>query len=173
MFLLSVMIVLLAAARAQDIEITDDGVIMICTGGDNRVVTWKNEAGKDVSGEGNKLNVRVPADSGTGIVEGQYSCNYTDGPNHIKRMFYINVKVCENCYELSGVMAWGVMIIDLLITGGVILIIYFCSARNSDSKPKKVSNSRPMNPPRPPNQDYAALDPKMRSGDGLYAGLNK
>ncbi|XP_026137382.1 T-cell surface glycoprotein CD3 epsilon chain isoform X2 [Carassius auratus] len=170
MFLLSVMIVLLAAARAQ--EITDNGVIMTCTGGKDGEVTWNKE--KVPVANVNNTIFRVQDDSGTGIVEGQYSCEYKENENkNIIQTFYINVKVCENCYELSGVMAWGVMIIDLLITGGVILIIYFCSARNSDSKPKKVSNSRPMNPPRPPNQDYAALDPKMRSGDGLYAGLNK
>ncbi|XP_059371021.1 T-cell surface glycoprotein CD3 epsilon chain-like [Carassius carassius] len=169
MFLLSVMIVLLAAARAQDIEITDDGVIMTCTGGENGKVAWTKESVDIDNKIENNTTFRVQADSGTGIAEGWYTCKY----NNIIQTFYFKVKVCENCFELSGVMAWGVMIVDVVITGGVILIIYFCSARNSDSTPKKVSNSRPMNPPRPPNQDYAALDPKMRSGDALYAGLNK
>ncbi|KTF93555.1 hypothetical protein cypCar_00032934 [Cyprinus carpio] len=82
-------------------------------------------------------------------------------------------QVCENCYELSGLTGWGIMFGDVLITGGVIIIIYFCAARNSDGPPKKASNPRSVNPPRPPNPDYAALDPKMRSGNALYAGLNK
>ncbi|KAF4104529.1 T-cell surface glycoprotein CD3 epsilon chain-like [Onychostoma macrolepis] len=172
MLLLSVMIVmivLLAAAvdpaQGQELQITGYSVILTCSGGEDGGVTWKKDD-KAIDKE-NKMMYEVSAEQG--IVKGSYFCEYSD----VKHMFYLKVKVCENCYELSGTVAWGVIFGDLLITGLVILCVYTCAARNSDGTQKKASNPRSVNPPRPPNPDYEALDPKMRSSNALYAGLNK
>lgn len=51
------------------------------------------------------------------------------------------VSVCQNCYELSGLTTWGVILGDLLFTGVVILGIYICSTRNSDSTQKKGTDN--------------------------------
>jgi len=45
--------------------------------------------------------------------------------------------VCENCYEMSGLMATGVILGDLLLTGAVILIVYMCVRKNTGSTQHK------------------------------------
>ncbi|XP_016370782.1 T-cell surface glycoprotein CD3 epsilon chain [Sinocyclocheilus rhinocerous] len=181
MLLLSVMFVLLAAAvmnpaQGQAIrEIKEDRVILDCEGGEDGQVKWWKDNNEDKT----QKNSTFEAKAEQGTVGGFFTCEYskinTDtGTNEvIKHKFYLKIKVCENCYELSGLAAWGIMLGDVLITGGLMLIIYICAARKSNGTQKKASNPRPINPPRPPNPDYAALDPKMRSSNALYAGLNK
>ncbi|XP_043086361.1 T-cell surface glycoprotein CD3 epsilon chain-like [Puntigrus tetrazona] len=170
MLLLSLMCLLLAAAQnpagGQEIQIMGNSVILICSGAVDGHVKWYNE-GKTFKEEHVNKSYEVQAIQET--VKGWYSCEYGE----VQHTFYLKVKVCENCYELSALRAWSVILGDLLITAGVILIVYYLSTRNSSSTQKKASNSRPVNPPRPPNPDYEALDPKMRSSNALYAGLNK
>lgn len=133
MLLLSSMTVLLAAAlspaQGQEIKARGNSVILTCSGGEDGLVTWRKDD-KEIDQEKNK-RYEVPAEQG--IVEGSYFCEYSD----VKYTFYLNVTVCENCYELSGLMARSIILADILITGGVILIVYSCATRNRHSTPKK------------------------------------
>ncbi|RXN02441.1 T-cell surface glyco CD3 epsilon chain [Labeo rohita] len=165
MILASFTFLLLAAAvnPAQSQEITKDSVILTCPEGQDGTVEWyKNKVKTSI----HSLTYEVKAEQGT--VTGFYRCEH----GNVKHVFYLNVKVCDNCYELSGLMAWGTILGDVLVTGGVILIVYIFATKNSGGTQQRASNSRSLNPPRPPNPDYEALDPKMRS-NAVYAGLNK
>ncbi|KAK2881761.1 hypothetical protein Q8A67_019029 [Cirrhinus molitorella] len=170
MILTSFMFLLFAAAvnpaQGQDITIKDNSVMMTCPGGDDGKVIWtKNN--KELEKQTNQT-YDAEAEQGKGTVEGLFTCQY----ENTKHVFYLKVKVCEGCYELNGLKAWGIITGDLLLTGGVILIVYLFANKNTDGTQKRASNSRSLNPPRPPNPDYEALDPKMRN-NAVYSGLNK
>uniref|UniRef100_A0A8C2DXF9 CD3 gamma/delta subunit Ig-like domain-containing protein n=1 Tax=Cyprinus carpio TaxID=7962 RepID=A0A8C2DXF9_CYPCA len=139
MLLLSVMLVLLAAAvnpaQGQVIkEIKEDSVILDCEVVGDATVKWF----KDKTEDKEQTKTTFEAKAKQGVVEGVFTCEFSKtDTNPIKHTFYLKIKVCENCYELSGLTGWGIMFGDVLITGGVIIIIYFCAARNSDGPPKK------------------------------------
>ncbi|XP_051717893.1 T-cell surface glycoprotein CD3 epsilon chain [Ctenopharyngodon idella] len=158
----------LSPAEGQEIkEITASSVILTCSGGEN--YKWYKNREKNVISTSSTYEVQAE----NGIVEGEFHCEYTtDDSKTIKHMFYLNVKVCENCYELSGFLAWGVIFGDLLVTGAVILIVYMCVPKNTGSTQQKASKSRTAGAPPPPNPDYERLNHNTRSAD-LYAGLHK
>ncbi|XP_073674374.1 T-cell surface glycoprotein CD3 epsilon chain-like [Garra rufa] len=125
-------------AQSQGIEIKDNSVILSCSDTDTESVTWSN--GKD-----SIVNKTYEVKAENEKVEGLFSCEYTKTdsvPNEqIKHVFYLRVKVCENCYELNGLLAWGVILGDLMVTGGVILIVYLFATKNSEGTQKKGSGS--------------------------------
>uniref|UniRef100_A0A671S196 T-cell surface glycoprotein CD3 epsilon chain-like n=1 Tax=Sinocyclocheilus anshuiensis TaxID=1608454 RepID=A0A671S196_9TELE len=150
MILISFMCLLLAAAvnPAQKIhEIKSDGVVILCSGGVAGTVKWVKDK-NDIAGQTN-ATLEVKAEQGR--VEGFYSCTYGD----ITHVFYLRVKVCENCYELSRLKATALIFGNLLITGLVILIVFIFANKNSGGTHKRASNLRSENPPQPPNPDYA------------------
>lgn len=134
---------------------------MTCTGGEDGKVKWIKDD-KDIAGETN-LKCEVKAEQG--ILQGSYFCEHGDVKDmfylkvkgketsllFITMTLFVTqnvhhnntnthsfcVSVCKNCYELSGLMAWIVILGDVLITGGVILIIYSCATRNRDGTQKK------------------------------------
>uniref|UniRef100_A0A8C1AKV4 CD3 gamma/delta subunit Ig-like domain-containing protein n=1 Tax=Cyprinus carpio carpio TaxID=630221 RepID=A0A8C1AKV4_CYPCA len=176
MILMSFMFLLAAAvnpAQSQGIqEIKSDGVIILCSGGEDGKVKWfkdNNNKEEEIKDHGN-LTYEVKADQG--IVKGFYRCEYekTDPYEKKKYVFFLRVQVCENCYELSRLRAAAVILGDVLFTGGVIFIIYRFTTKNSGGTQKRASNSRAVNPPPPPNPDYAPLDPKTRN-NAVYSGI--
>ncbi|XP_016329805.1 T-cell surface glycoprotein CD3 epsilon chain-like [Sinocyclocheilus anshuiensis] len=167
MILISFMCLLLAAAvnpaQSQEIhEIKSDGVVILCSGGVAGTVKWVKDK-NDIAGQTN-ATLEVKAEQGR--VEGFYSCTYGD----ITHVFYLRVKVCENCYELSRLKATALIFGNLLITGLVILIVFIFANKNSGGTHKRASNLRSENPPQPPNPDYAPLDPKTRN-NAVYSGI--
>uniref|UniRef100_A0A8C2E3Y9 CD3 gamma/delta subunit Ig-like domain-containing protein n=1 Tax=Cyprinus carpio TaxID=7962 RepID=A0A8C2E3Y9_CYPCA len=145
-------------------EIKEDSVILDCEVVGDATVKWF----KDKTEDKEQTKTTFEAKAKQGVVEGVFTCEFSKtDTNPIKHTFYLKIKVCENCYELSGLTGWGIMFGDVLITGGVIIIIYFCAARNSDGPPKKASNPRSVNPPRPPNPDYAVRVTKQTKAELL------
>uniref|UniRef100_A0A673LKU9 CD3 gamma/delta subunit Ig-like domain-containing protein n=1 Tax=Sinocyclocheilus rhinocerous TaxID=307959 RepID=A0A673LKU9_9TELE len=162
------MFVLLAAAvmnPAQGQEIKEDRVILDCEGGEDGQVKWWKDNNEDKT----QKNSTFEAKAEQGTVGGFFTCEYskinTDtGTNEvIKHKFYLKIKVCENCYELSGLAAWGIMLGDVLITGGLMLIIYICAARKSNGTQKKEISQ--------PTGHLHNTD--QLNSNALYAGLNK
>ncbi|XP_067221872.1 T-cell surface glycoprotein CD3 epsilon chain-like [Chanodichthys erythropterus] len=158
----------LSPAEGQEIkEITANSVILTCSGSE----TDKWYKIKETNPTSTSGTYEVKANGG--IVKGEFSCEYkTAESKTIKHFFYLNVKVCENCYELTGLLATGVIIADLLVTGAVILLVYMCVSKNTGSTQQKASKSRTAGAPPPPNPDYERLNHNTRSTD-LYAGLHK
>ncbi|XP_056613304.1 T-cell surface glycoprotein CD3 epsilon chain-like [Triplophysa dalaica] len=136
----------------SQVEIRDDSVVLTCPHKSD-AVKWLHE-NKDIQ---SKLKHSYVIQAQDGTAKGFYACQ-SDKKKHY---FYIKARVCKNCHELSGSLAGGVIIADLLFTGGVILIVFFWSQRKKDP----VSNA-----PRPPNPDYEALNPKTQNRD-VYAGI--
>ncbi|XP_048017980.1 T-cell surface glycoprotein CD3 epsilon chain-like [Megalobrama amblycephala] len=162
----------LSPAEGQEIkEITANSVILTCSGSETVAKWYKKNEINPIS-----TSVTYEVTTNTGVVEGEFSCEYKDtdhGPEKdVKHLFFLNVKVCENCYELTGFLAAGAIIGDLLVTGAVILIVYMCVSKNTDSTQQKASKLRTAGAPPPPNPDYERLNHNTRSTD-LYAGLHK
>uniref|UniRef100_A0A672KXD3 Uncharacterized protein n=1 Tax=Sinocyclocheilus grahami TaxID=75366 RepID=A0A672KXD3_SINGR len=111
-------------------EIKSDGVVILCSGGEDGAVSWV----KGKNGIAGQTNATLEVKADQGRVEGFYSCKYGD----ITHVFYLRVQVCENCYELSRVKATVIIFGDLLITGVVILIIFIISNKNSGGTHKRV-----------------------------------
>ncbi|ROL54685.1 T-cell surface glycoprotein CD3 epsilon chain [Anabarilius grahami] len=134
----------LSPAEGQEIkEITANSVILTCSGSE----TDKWYKNKETTPTKTSDIYEVTAKNG--IVEGEFMCEYKDTEHtpekDVKHLFYLSVKVCENCYELSGFLATGVIM---------------------------APKSRTAGAPPPPNPDYERLNHNTRSTD-LYAGLNK
>ncbi|XP_077077495.1 T-cell surface glycoprotein CD3 epsilon chain-like [Siphateles boraxobius] len=161
-----VFLMLTAAADSQEISITNTGVVLTCYGGGEGDVKWMKEK-VELTTEKNKETTVL---ANQGVVKGEFSCEYSEGSDKVTDLFYLDVKVCENCYELSGMMASGVIFGDLLITGAVILIVYMCVRKNTGSTQQRASKPRAAGAPPVPNPDYEMLNQHTRSAD-VYAGL--
>ncbi|XP_056329757.1 T-cell surface glycoprotein CD3 epsilon chain-like [Danio aesculapii] len=148
------------AANAQDVYFTSDGAVLSCPGA---VSEWDEKQNKNQS-------LTIKADQGT--VKGTHRCKYEEDTKEHTHVFYIDAKVCKGCVEFNGWLATAVIFGDLLLTGGLILIIYLCTTKNSTHTQQKASTPRSANPPRPPNPDYEKLNTQTLSS-GLYAGINK
>ncbi|XDV33378.1 hypothetical protein PO909_003802 [Leuciscus waleckii] len=164
-------LMLTAAVDTQEIATTDTGAILTCSGGEDLQVKWKEEK-VDVNTEmEEKHKYTVKDKKKKGVVEGEFSCEYTPQDSAtVTHLFYLNVKVCENCYEFSGLVASAVIFGDLLFTGAVILIIYMCARKKTGSTQQKASKPRTASAPPVPNPDYERLNQHTLSS-GLYAGL--
>ncbi|XP_059930416.1 T-cell surface glycoprotein CD3 epsilon chain-like [Gadus macrocephalus] len=84
--------------------------------------------------------------------KGHYYCIHLAEKYH----FYVKGKVCENCYELDPVKVAVVIIADVLLTLGVILVVYVRARKRKSAvaKPKKVSSSGPSGSPATSSPDY-------------------
>ncbi|KAK1786198.1 hypothetical protein P4O66_017915 [Electrophorus voltai] len=83
--------------------------------------------------------------------------------------FFTRIKVCENCIELNVALASGLIIGDILLTLGVILIVYLCTRMKSGSAtPQRSTHIRQTGAPTPPDPDYQSLNPATRNRD-VYA----
>ncbi|NWS72665.1 CD3E protein, partial [Crotophaga sulcirostris] len=83
---------------------------------------------------------------------------------------YLNVRVCANCEELDALAVTGIITADLLITFGVLILVYYFS---KDRKGRPGAGSRPrgqkmQRPPPVPNPDYEPIRKGQRE---VYAGL--
>ncbi|KAL9825921.1 T-cell surface glycoprotein CD3 epsilon chain [Geothlypis trichas] len=97
------------------------------------------------------------------------SCSLGDKKKH---QLYLKAKVCAACEELDALTVAGIITADLLITLGVlILVYYFCKGRKGrassagDSRPRGQKMQRP---PPVPNPDYEPIRKGQRE---VYAGL--
>lgn len=79
-------------------------------------------------------------------------------------------QLCKDCYELNPTVVAGAIIGDLLVTGGVILIVYLRARKKSGpaAPQKPTSRSAGRGPPVVPSPDYEPLSVATRSSD-IYA----
>ncbi|CAL8343197.1 unnamed protein product [Arctogadus glacialis] len=118
-------------------------------------------------GDWYKGDIKIVEDSETleqeynDTTKGHYHCIYlTD-----KYYFYVKGKVCDNCYELDPVTVAVVIIADVLLTLGVILVVYVRARKrkSAGAKPKKVSSSGTSGGPATSSPDYQTLHANSRS----------
>ncbi|NXG16595.1 CD3E protein, partial [Grallaria varia] len=89
-----------------------------------------------------------------------------------KHELYLNAKVCANCEELDALTVTGIIAADLLITLGVLILVYYCSrdrkGRGSSSSAPRPRGQKTQRPPPVPNPDYEPIRKGQRE---VYAGL--
>ncbi|NWV72227.1 CD3E protein, partial [Malurus elegans] len=86
---------------------------------------------------------------------------------------YLNARVCDNCQELDTLTAAGIIAADLLITLGVLILVYYFS-KGRKGRASAAGDSRPrgpkmQRPPPVPNPDYEPIRKGQRE---VYAGLD-
>ncbi|NXU17185.1 CD3E protein, partial [Pardalotus punctatus] len=89
-----------------------------------------------------------------------------------RRDLYLNARVCANCEELDALTVAGIIAADLLITLGVLILVYYCS-KGRKGRASAAGDSRPRGqktqcPPPVPNPDYEPIRKGQRE---VYAGL--
>ncbi|XP_057897310.1 T-cell surface glycoprotein CD3 epsilon chain [Melospiza georgiana] len=89
-----------------------------------------------------------------------------------KHQLYLNAKVCATCEELDALMVAGIITADLLITLGVLILVYYFS-KGRKGRASSAGDSRPrgpkmQRPPPVPNPDYEPIRKGQRE---VYAGL--
>lgn len=89
-----------------------------------------------------------------------------------KRQLYLNARVCANCEELDALTVAGIITADLLITLGVLILVYYFS-KGRRGRASSAGDSRPrgqkmQRPPPVPNPDYEPIRKGQRE---VYAGL--
>ncbi|NXL77421.1 CD3E protein, partial [Leptocoma aspasia] len=100
--------------------------------------------------------------------------NLTCSLGNKKRQLYLNARVCANCEELDALTVAGIITADLLITLGVLILVYYFSkgrkgraSAAGDSRPRGQKTQRP---PPVPNPDYEPIRKGQRE---VYAGLER
>ncbi|XP_077397484.1 T-cell surface glycoprotein CD3 epsilon chain-like [Festucalex cinctus] len=91
--------------------------------------------------------------------KGLYHCEYDSG---IKYYFYVEGKVCTNCFELDAVLFGVIIAADVSVTIILMILIYKCTK-------KKISLG--AKGPAIPSPDYDHLNTHNRSQDP-YSFLN-
>ncbi|NXK87160.1 CD3E protein, partial [Formicarius rufipectus] len=85
---------------------------------------------------------------------------------------YLNVRVCANCEELDTLTVTGIIAADILITLGVLILVYYFSKRRkgraSSSPAPRPRGQKMQRPPPVPNPDYEPIRKGQRE---VYAGL--
>ncbi|NXG76433.1 CD3E protein, partial [Baryphthengus martii] len=89
-----------------------------------------------------------------------------------KHEMYLNARVCANCQELDALAVTGIITADLLITFGVMILVYYFS-KDRKGRASAGAGSRPrgqktQRPPPVPNPDYEPIRKGQRE---VYAGL--
>ncbi|NXJ51822.1 CD3E protein, partial [Spizaetus tyrannus] len=125
-------------------------------------ITWKLTGMTEVSHE-RKYVIENHDSSPTNV-----SCS-TEGK---KYEMYLNARVCTNCEELDALAVTGIITADLLITFGVLILVYYFS-KDRKGRASAGAGSRPrgqkmQRPPPVPNPDYEPIRKGQRE---VYAGL--
>ncbi|KFW03387.1 T-cell surface glycoprotein CD3 epsilon chain, partial [Eurypyga helias] len=89
-----------------------------------------------------------------------------------KHELYLNARVCANCEELDALAVAGIITADLLITFGVLILVYYFSkdrqGRASTGAASRPRGQKMQRPPPVPNPDYEPIRKGQRE---VYAGL--
>lgn len=108
-------------------------------------------------------------------MKGTYNCTYEDDNKQITYYFYVQGKVCDNCYELDAMLFWLAITVDVIGTVLVMMIIYRRTKQKSSigltpaSKPPARQGGRA---PPVPSPDYELLNPRTISQDA-YSVVNR
>ncbi|NWT13550.1 CD3E protein, partial [Vireo altiloquus] len=143
------------------VEISGTTVTVTCPL-DTEGIKWER-SGKEQNAEERKLIIKDHDSSPANL-----TC--FSGPK--KHKLYLNARVCANCEELDALTVAGIICADLLITLGVLILVYYFSkgrkgraSAGGDSRPRGPKMQRP---PPVPNPDYEPIRKGQRE---VYAGL--
>lgn len=158
-------------------------LIMTTVEGKGYVSFWRTKVTMTCPGIGEWFDGTTKMDKNSQNIEENYDeskkrvyhCEYQYDPQvgpekTATYQFYFKGKVCKDCYELNPTLVAGAIIGDLLVTGGVILIVYLRARKKSGpaAPQKPTSRSAGRGPPVVPSPDYEPLSLATRSRD-IYA----
>ncbi|NWR35682.1 CD3E protein, partial [Tachuris rubrigastra] len=145
------------------VEISGTTVTITCpvTEGD---IKWESTEGKTGTSNESKYIITDHDSSPANL-----SCSDHSGKKH---ELYLNARVCANCEELDTLTVMGIIAADLLITLGVLILVYYFSkdrkGRASPSPAPRPRGQKMQRPPPVPNPDYEPIRKGQRE---VYAGL--
>ncbi|KFZ60508.1 T-cell surface glycoprotein CD3 epsilon chain, partial [Podiceps cristatus] len=149
------------AAREFLVEISGTTVTITCPLTEGNIV-WEL-SGRKAEGSDQKHTIQDHDSSPANV-----SCS--SGSD--KYEMYLNARVCANCEELDALAVTGIITADLLITFGVLILVYYFSkdrkGRASASAGSRPRGQKMQRPPPVPNPDYEPIRKGQRE---VYAGL--
>nr|ADV78596.1 T cell surface glycoprotein CD3 epsilon [Siniperca chuatsi] len=167
---LAVLLLCIATVKAENGEVTfwRENFTMTCP--DNG--TWFDKDNKIDDTQKEKLTFKYDNSK-----KGPYRCEYTYNVDSFKQKyyFYVQGKVCENCFELEASLCVMAIVADVVGTAFMMMIIYRCTKKKSPagltpaSKPPARSGGRA---PAVPSPDYDQLNPRTLSQD-TYSSVNR
>ncbi|CAK6980639.1 Hypothetical predicted protein [Scomber scombrus] len=129
--------------------------------------------GKEVTDHGSNETYTLSYD---GKTKGFYYCQYGEGTVKHKYYFYVQGKVCKNCFELDANLLVVAIVADLIFTVFVMMTIYWCTKKNMPPAPvPHSSKATPRSGGRGPNvsaSEYETLNQQTRGHD-TYSHLNR
>ncbi|XP_027737129.1 T-cell surface glycoprotein CD3 epsilon chain [Empidonax traillii] len=153
----------LSASEEFLVEISGTTVTITCPliEGD---IKWESHGGKAGTSNDRKYIITDHDSSPANL-----SCFVNDGKRH---HLYLNARVCANCEELDVLTVTGIIAADLLITLGVLILVYYLSkgrkGRASSGPAPRPRGQKMQRPPPVPNPDYEPIRKGQRE---VYAGL--
>ncbi|XP_014462428.2 T-cell surface glycoprotein CD3 epsilon chain [Alligator mississippiensis] len=155
-----------------DVVISYTTVILTCNIDRSDPITWKKD----------NTNLQGPVSRDNQLEISNYQGSKDDGTytcaagTDTSIPLYLKAKVCENCNELDVLIVAFIIIADLLITFGVLILVYYCSksqkgragagaGAGAGGRPRGQKMQRP---PPIPNPDYEPIRKGQRE---VYAGL--
>nr|AIC33823.1 T-cell surface glycoprotein CD3 epsilon [Lutjanus sanguineus] len=163
---LAILVLFTATVKAKEgVTFWRENFTMHCPGDG----TWYKD--NEVVGNGTELELHYENSK-----KGLYHCQYSpDGTDKNIYFFYVKGKVCENCFELDGLVFLLVIIADVAVTGLLMVTIYKFTKNKSSPGPghasKAPARSQATSPPVP-SPDYEALNSRTRSQD-TYSVVNR
>ncbi|XP_041796557.1 T-cell surface glycoprotein CD3 epsilon chain-like [Chelmon rostratus] len=159
---LAVLLLLVATVKADDGGVSFWGESCTMTCPEEGTWYYKN---KNIS-EGLTYKFKYENDK-----KGLYRCEY----DRKKYYFYVQGKVCENCYELDATLFSLALVADISVTAFVMMMIRMCIRKRSSAglahTPKAPARSGGRAPPVP-SPDYEQLNTHTRSKD-TYSVVNR
>ncbi|XP_071395007.1 T-cell surface glycoprotein CD3 epsilon chain-like [Centroberyx affinis] len=168
------------------------GLLLLITTvkGDADVSFWRTKFTMTCPGQGDwykdGTEIAVAEDSKTWTSDynddnrGLYRCQYPPESDEAmttkKYYFYVKGKVCKNCLELDGVVILVAVVVDVVVTGGVILLVYRWAKRRNPARPahttKAPANVAGRAGPAASSSAYEELSAHTRSRE-TYSTVNR
>ncbi|XP_050178772.1 T-cell surface glycoprotein CD3 epsilon chain [Myiozetetes cayanensis] len=152
----------LSASEEFLVEISGTTVTITCPLTEGNI-DWKSTGGKTGTSNNTKYIITDHDSSPANL-----SCSDSSE----KRYLYLNARVCASCAELDVLTVTGIIAADLLITLGVLILVYYFSkdrkGRASSSPAPRPRGQKMQRPPPVPNPDYEPIRKGQRE---VYAGL--
>nr|ARD07918.1 CD3 epsilon [Dicentrarchus labrax] len=130
---------------------------------------WFNKDGKNISSSESTYEFKYENDK-----KGPYHCKYEDDKDYTY-YFYVQGKVCENCFELDAYLFLIAIIADVTITAVVMMIIFKYTKKKSSAglnhTPKLPARSAARSQPAS-SSDYEQLNQRTRSQE-TYSVVNR
>ncbi|XP_063166963.1 T-cell surface glycoprotein CD3 epsilon chain [Candoia aspera] len=155
-------------AEEIGVEISSRIVTLICPGEKSQ---WEKKTDSPFLNPGNGNSLLASSPDALNKLEegGEFFCKTS---KNLRLKIYLKIRVCEDCVELSFGLGASIVVADLLLTLGVLFLVYFCCKQQPTffraGTPGRQQGQQADGPPPVPNPDYEPIRKGQRE---VYAGL--